>query len=165
MENYTSDSSDSDVNNGKKVLDFGFMMLETDIVEHNLDVFADDDKKPSLEIESIILHHNRLNTLPENLSKYSNLQVLDVSNNGLKILPDVFEYCPLTTLIAKNNSLINDSLPKSFSACPTLRELNLSGNNLMHFPEQVFDFINIKYLYLGGNRISSISRNIWKLAK
>lgn len=166
MENYTSDSSDSDVNSGKRVLDFGYMMLDPDTVEHNLQVFADDEKKPALEIESIILNYNQLDTLPETLSKFSNLQVLDVSNNGLKILPDIFEYCSsLTTLIAKNNNLTNESLPKAFSACPTLRELNLSGNLLMHFPEQVFEFIQLKYLYLGGNSITSISRNVWKLAK
>lgn len=165
MENYTSDSSDSDVNNGKKVLDFGFMMLEKEIVEHNLQVIADDEKKTAIEIESIILTHNRLDTLPENICKFSNLQLLDISNNGLNILPDIFEQCPLTTLIAKNNHFTNDSLPKSFTACPTLRELNLSGNHLMQFPEQLFDFVNLKYLYLGGNRINSVSRNIWKLAK
>lgn len=165
MENYTSDSSDSDVNNGKKLLDFGYMNLDIDTIEHNLNVFVDDENKSAFEIESITLINNQISTIPETLYKFSNLQILDVSNNGLKILPDIFEHCPLTTFIAKNNHLTNESLPKSFSACPTLRELNISGNLLMQFPEQLFEFINLKYLYLGGNCITSISRNVWKLTK
>lgn len=163
MENYTSDSSDSDSTN--KVIDFSYMSLETETIDHNLEVFSDDEKKPTLEVESIILRHNQLSTVPESLCKFSNLKSLDLTSTGITILPDIFEHCPLTTLIAKNNFLTNDSLPKNFTISSTLRELNLSGNQLTQFPEQVFDFTNLKYLYLGGNQITSISRNVWKLIK
>lgn len=163
MENYTSDSSDSD-NNGK-VLDFSFLMLDPETVDHNLEVFTEDDKKPTLEIETIILRNNQLTAFPESIVKFSNLKTLDISSNGLNVLPDVFEHCPLTTIIAKNNNLTNESLPKTFTISSTVREFNLSGNLLNTFPEQLLDFVNLKYLYLGGNRISSISRNVWKLSK
>lgn len=163
MENYTSDSSDSD--NATKVLEFSHLSLEAEVIDHNLEVLAEDEKKPTSEIESIILRHNRLSKFPESIVKFSNLKTLDISSNGLTILPDIFEHCPLTTLIAKNNNLTNESLPKTFTISSTLRELNLSGNQLNNFPEQVFDFFNLKYLYLGGNQISSISRQVWKLTK
>lgn len=163
MENYTSDSSDSD-NNGK-VLDFSFLMLDPETVDHNLEAFTEDDKKPTLEIETIILRNNQLTAFPESIVKFSNLKTLDISSNGLNVLPDVFEHCPLTTIIAKNNNLTNESLPKTFTISSTLREFNLSGNLLTTFPEQLLDFASLKYLYLGGNRISSISRNVWRLSK
>lgn len=163
MESYTSDSSDSD-SSSEKVLDFSFMSLEPEVVDHNLNVLLDGGNKPTV-IESFILHHNRLCVVPENLIKFSNLKMLDISNNNLKSLPDIFEHCPLTHLLAKNNQLTDSSLPKSFSSSPLLKELNLSGNQLTEFPEQLIVFNNLKYLYLGGNQITSISKNIWKLTQ
>ncbi|KAJ3657814.1 hypothetical protein Zmor_009593 [Zophobas morio] len=162
MENYTSDSSDSD-GNGNKILDFAYLLLDTAKVEEHLDEASKDIGKVE-DVESIILHHNQLTTLPRNLAKFANVQVLDISNNGLKVLPDVFGNWNLTTLIAKNNCLTNESLPKCFSVCASLRELNLSGNRFEFFPEQLFDFASLRYLYLGGNKIRSVPKQIWKLS-
>lgn len=163
MEIYTSDSSDSE--NSNKVLDYAYLLMDPPTVEEHLDVVLRDAKKSHLEIENIILHHNRLNILPKNLNRFTNIKVLDISNNGLTTLPNVFEYCSLTTLIAKNNSLHCDSLPKKFTNTLTLRELNLNGNQIQYFPEQVLDFTNLKYLYLGGNGMQNISKNIYKLGR
>lgn len=64
----------------------------------------------------------------------------------------------------KNNNLSNESLPKSFcSKSGQLRELNLSGNSLKHFPEQALELKMLKYLYLGGNQIQTIHKDIWRL--
>lgn len=161
MESYTSDSSDSDSNSSDKVLDFSCMFLEPEVVNHNLDVLLENSKKPE-EVDKLILHHNNLSSFPENIVKFTGLCALDISNNGLKDLPDVFEHLRLTHLIARNNSLDNSSLPKSFTTNGTLKEINLSGNRLTHFPEQLFSFVNLRYLYLGGNQIGCISKNIWK---
>ncbi|KAL3266250.1 hypothetical protein HHI36_010430 [Cryptolaemus montrouzieri] len=160
MENYTSDSSDSD--NSAKIVDLAYLLLDSSTIDENLNEYFD-SKKRFLEIESIILHHNQLSAFPENVFKFSNLNTLDLSNNGLHILPDVLQFCPLVSLIAKNNHLTDDSLPKSFSQKGILKELNLSGNSLRHFPEQVCHLTNLKYLYLGGNKMSNISRNIYRL--
>lgn len=163
MENYTSsESSDSDSDNSNKVLDFAYMSLEPEVVDHNLDVLLESSKKPD-EVEKLLLHHNNLWSFPENIVKFTGLAVLDISNNDLENLPDVFEHLHLTHLIARNNCLGDTSLPKSFTVNATLKEINLSGNRLRHFPEQVFSFVNLKYLYLGGNEICSISKNVWKL--
>ena len=160
MENYTSDSSDSD--NSNKIIDLNYLMLDTDTVQFNLESLSQNGTQ---EIDCLTLAHNRLTTLPQNISKFSNLKTLDVSSNGLTVLPDVFKYCQLQVLIAKNNDLRNESLPKCFTVNPAVREINFSGNALSQFPEQVIDFHSLKYLYLGGNRITNISRNIWKLSK
>lgn len=159
MENYSSDDSDS--SSPDRVIDFSCMLLEPEVVDHNLDALLETSPKPE-DVEQLLLHHNNLRSFPENIVKFGGLSVLDVSNNGLKNLPDVFERLRLTRLIARNNSLGDDSLPKAFTVSATLREVHLSGNLLTRFPEQLFAFVNLKYLYLGGNRIGSISKNVWR---
>ncbi|CAH1159721.1 unnamed protein product [Phaedon cochleariae] len=159
MENYTSSSSDEE--NSYKVIDYAYLLLDPDSVEKKLQEYLEDTK--SAKIEKLILHHNRLCELPPNLTRFFNTRVLDISNNGLTTLPNLLEYLPLTTLIAKNNLLTCNSLPKTFTKCSNLKELNLSGNQITQFPEQILEFVNLKFLYLGGNKMQQISRNIWKL--
>ncbi|KAK9870049.1 hypothetical protein WA026_006144 [Henosepilachna vigintioctopunctata] len=160
MDTYTSDSSDSD--HSGRVVDLAYRLLDVTAIDQHLDQYFD-NKKRFIEIESIMLRHNRLSSIPENVSRFSNLKTLDLSNNMLKTLPDILQFCPLVTLIVKHNFLTNDSLPKSFARKNTLKELNLSGNQLTEFPEQICDLVNLRYLYLGGNKMSTISRNIYKL--
>lgn len=169
MENYTSDSSDTsgtDNNNKnrKKNVDLTYLLMDQQVIDEQLQMMIDNQNKSIEEVENIMLHHNNLEVFPHTIQTFVNLKVLDISNNGLTALPDIFKHCrQLSSLIAKNNSLTNESLPKSFTVNFSLRELNLNGNLLNNFPEQLFDLINLKYLYLGGNQIKNISRNIWKL--
>lgn len=160
MEQYTSDSSDSDSREAK-TLNYGRLKLTNDYVEDNLLGLYKTDN-----IETIYLNHNALTAVPLSIEKFTNLHVLDLSSNALTSLPDILMQCPLTTLIAKNNLLTNDSLPKSFaSKFGVMREINLSGNKLTHFPDNLLDLKGLRFLYLGGNQITSISKDIWKLNK
>ncbi|CAG9855780.1 unnamed protein product [Phyllotreta striolata] len=161
MENYTSDSSDSE--NSTKVIDYAYLLLDPEAISQKLEEYLD-EKKSFLLIEKQILHHNHLPSLPDILFKFSNTRVLDISNTGIEELPDVFQFFPnITSFIAKNNFLTCKSLPSSFSKSTTLKELNLSGNRLVNFPEQILEFTNLKFLYLGGNGMLEISKNIWRL--
>ena len=170
MENYTSDSSESDTH----TIDYQSRNWTTSKVE---DSFLNLYKEESAyaEIETVILYNNHMSTMPLSLLKFANLHTLDVSNNNLSTLNvEVFLHCPLRTFIAKNNLLTNESLPKTFvskaltsasTKLGQLRELNLSGNMLTRFPHQVLGLQSIKYLYLNGNIIQAIDKDIWKLKK
>ncbi|XP_012274259.1 leucine-rich repeat-containing protein 58 [Orussus abietinus] len=159
MENYTSDSSDSDTSGGK-TLDLSYLMLYPAV----LNEYFLGAKNPE-HVETLLLHQNRLDHLPPSINRFSSLHSLDLSNCGLTRLPDDLGDCPLMCLIAKNNNLRNESLPKSLENLPYLRELNLSGNRLTEFPEQVLDLASLKYLYLGGNAITEIAKDVWKLQR
>lgn len=165
MEYYTDSNSDfsSDSENKIGTVDLAYLLLKPVEVEKTLQDRIDGRKNEYLETENLILHHNQLTVLPKNVLKFPNLKVLDISNNGLTVLPNVFEYCSLSKLIAKNNLLTNESLPKKFSECEALKELNLSGNQMNYFPEQICDLTSLKFLHLGGNKIKNITRNIYKL--
>lgn len=162
MENYTSDSSESD----SHTIDYQNRNLTLSKVEDDfLKMFS--SRGAYSDIETIILYNNQLSSVPQSLVKFNNLNTLDISNNFLTTLNfEVFAQCPLRTFIAKNNLLTNDSLPKAFmSKAGQLRELNLSGNQLTHFPDQIVELKSIKYLYLNGNLIQKIHKDIWKLSK
>lgn len=162
MESYTSDSSDSD----SHTIDYHNRNLTLSKVEDDfLNMFA--TASAYGDIETIILYNNQLASFPTSLGKFANLNTLDVSNNYLTTLNfEVIVQCPLKALIAKHNQLTNESLPKTFMSKPgQLRELNLSGNQLTHFPDQVIELKSLKYLYLNGNLIEKIHKDVWKMKK
>ncbi|XP_015594054.1 leucine-rich repeat-containing protein 58 [Cephus cinctus] len=158
MESYTSDSSDSD--SATKTLDLSYLMLDSKVLDEHFESANNPEN-----VETMLLHQNRLNHIPGSIIRFINLSTLDISNCGLNSLPDILGDCPLTCLVAKNNNLTNDNLPKSFEHIPVLRELNLSGNRLTDFPEQILELTALKYLYLGGNNINQIKKDIWKLQR
>lgn len=158
MENYTSDSSDSDSN--AQTLDLSYLSFNDKV----LDEYLVRVKCPE-NVDTLLLHQNQLNTLPLSIDRFTSLNSLDISNCRLTRLPDFWTDCPLTCLVAKNNNLSNDSLAKSFSNLHLLRELNMSGNSLTEFPEQLLVLNKLKYLYLGGNHINEITKDIWKLQR
>lgn len=158
MENYTSDSSDSDSN--LRTLDLSYLSMDNEV----LDKHVLNTKCPE-HVDTLLLTQNHLTILPASISRFTSLNSLDISNCGLTKLPDFWTGCLLTCLIAKHNNLTNDGLAKSFENLASLRELNLSGNRLTEFPIQVLDLNVLKYLYLGGNHISEITKDIWKLQR
>ncbi|XP_055844056.1 leucine-rich repeat-containing protein 58 [Episyrphus balteatus] len=163
MEVYTSDSSDTDTRE-LKTLDYGRMNLSEITLEDDLNSGTKSKLKSQKDIETMLLNHNRLKIIPPAIKSFVNLKILDLSSNTLTELPEAVSSLPLVTLIAKNNMLTNSSLPKSLvSKNSTLKELNLSGNLLTHFPDQLLELRYLRYLYVGGNQISNISKDIWKM--
>lgn len=161
---YTSDSCDSD-SREQKTLDLSHRLLDCETITSELNSIIN-EKNCAANFETILLYNNRIKALPRALNQFSNLKILDISNNRLTIFPDVLQNCALTSLIAKHNNLTNESLPKSlFSSKSSLKEINLSGNQLNYFPEQLLELSSLRYLYLGGNNIINIPKDIWKLSR
>lgn len=167
MDRYSSESSDSDGQQKEKTLDFSYQSLNEQALNQNIEQLNKKTKETYPEnINTLYLNQNQLVTLPSNISKFYNLRVIDLSNNRLKQLPEELTRFPLTTLVAKNNLLNNESLPKSFESLNrTLQNFNLSGNNLKFFPEQIFNVRSLKYVYLGGNQIEDIPKDISRLTR
>ncbi|XP_013103188.1 leucine-rich repeat-containing protein 58 [Stomoxys calcitrans] len=167
MEVYTSDSSDTD-SREQKTLDYSRMNLYDITLEDDLYSETKQRLKSQKDIEILLVNNNRLKCFPTTIKTFVNLRTLDLSYNCLTELPAaVFSMPFLVTLVAKNNQLTNQSLPKAFThgknqQC-SLKELNLSGNLLTHFPEQLIEMRQLKYLYMGGNKITAISKDIWKM--
>lgn len=121
----------------------------------------DEDSGCDTVTEKLFLQHNMLLTLPFEVVKFTNLKMLDLSNNSLTHVNDFVLHLPeLQTLYLRNNNLTDDSLPKELSTLSKLRELNLSGNQLTVVPSQLYEMSTLKYLYLGNNMITEVLPDI-----
>lgn len=165
----SSESSDSETQiavNPVKTLDLSYHFLNSYAIYLRFEDLANktEPKKPE-NVDTLLLVHNTLDTVPLNISKFINLRTLDLSNNQLKAIPELLTQLPLTTLIAKNNQITNKGLPKSFANFTSLRVFNFSGNELTTFPEQLLEAQSLEYLYLGNNRILEIPKEICRLQR
>ncbi|XP_061735144.1 leucine-rich repeat-containing protein 58-like [Nerophis ophidion] len=138
------------------VLDYSHLNLNT----FSAECVSDEKKRNTAQL---YLHYNRLSSLPSSVTSFSNLQLLDVSSNGLTTLTeDITRLAKLRTLIAKNNHLDELSLPKGFGSMQ-LEVVNFSGNRFEEIPLQCTKLRRLQSLSLGGNRLKSIPAEIENL--
>lgn len=117
------------------------------------------------DTKQLYLSFNRLASLSGSVCMFSNLEFLDISNNGLSVIcEDITRLTKLRTLISKNNRLDEFSLPKEFGSLP-LEVLNLSGNRFEEMPAQFMKLQRLQSLSLGGNRLQSIPAEIENLTR
>ena len=81
------------------------------------------------------------------------LKELRIVCNNIETIDEIHGYEALQCLDLSYNKLIPDSV-LSLSILPNLRELDLSGNNLITLPSQMNLFINLERLVLEHNKIS-----------
>ena len=165
--NSSDSSSDNDFSGKPHCVDFSYAMLDTLTLSQNLEVITSNaHRKKSDYYESMILRHNRLTAVPDSVAFFHNLKLLDLSANNLTCLPEaILMLNNLTSLIAKNNLIHDDGIPKNLGQVKSLKEVNISGNCLTRFPEQFLELDNLKFLYAGRNQISEIPNNIGRLQK
>lgn len=119
----------------------------------NLEQMTDDRKK---EVHQLLLPHNRLVVLPPTVANFSQISLLDISNNTMAFIgEEILGLTKLKTLLAKNNRLDEFSLPKEMGTMK-LEVLNLSGNQFEEIPSQILQIQTLNTLSMGGNRLKSI---------
>ncbi|XP_046903544.1 leucine-rich repeat-containing protein 58-like [Hypomesus transpacificus] len=141
---------------GEGVLDLSRLNLSS----LSLDNVSEERKR---DTRQLYLTFNRLTSLPVSVCIFSNLEFLDISNNGMSVIcEDITRLIKLRTLIAKNNRLDEFSLPKEFGLMQ-LEVLNFSGNRFEVMPGQLMNLQRLQSLSLGGNRLKSIHGEIENL--
>lgn len=159
----SSESSDSENQsktfNPNKTLNFSEVILNLQDATKQLENLCKSTEKRKEFINAIVLTHNELDMIPLNIANFTNLKILEISNNLISTLPDAILQLPLTTLIMKNNRLVNSGLPKLFGKL-NLKDCRLSGNNFSNFPEQLLEIKSLEYLYLGNNSITELPKEI-----
>ena len=80
------------------------------------------------------------------------LQYLRISDNQLQCLPNFSSCCALKTLVAANNAL--SSFPDGLETLPSLRNIDLMGNNIKRVDPRIGAMNNLSILNIANNPLS-----------
>lgn len=97
----------------------------------------------------ITLVERNLNYIPKELGNETNLIMLDISHNKIKVYPK--ELCNLIKLIRleiKDNLISH--IPKEFENYIELLYLDMSQNQIAYIPDEIFKLNKLKKLFLEG---------------
>jgi len=81
-------------------------------------------------ITELNLSHNRMSTLPEEISKCTELETVDISHNSFISLPNCLFNLPKITKITAKKNFIAELDFELVTSCETLETLNLEENPL-----------------------------------
>lgn len=108
--------------------------------------------------ERLIIKFNAIRIIDSSIQFYSELRMLDLSNNQIYLTEDkIFIYQHRLLQIHLNNNKISNINNNTFKGLVRLETLNLRGNYIMELKNGVFATTpNVEYLNLGQNRIAVI---------
>ncbi|KAK0417074.1 hypothetical protein QR680_012820 [Steinernema hermaphroditum] len=119
-----------------------------------------------VNLEVLTLWNNLIEELPTSISSLPRLRCLNVGMNRLTILPRGFGSCPsLEVLDLTYNNLSERSLPGNFFFIRTLRALYLSDNDFEYFPADVEHLKNLQILALRENDLLELPAELGSLPK
>uniref|UniRef100_A0A0E0K758 F-box domain-containing protein n=1 Tax=Oryza punctata TaxID=4537 RepID=A0A0E0K758_ORYPU len=149
-------------------------------VYNNLDTGAQDEKWwEGVDLQKLILAHNNLEVLREDLRNLSSLVVLNISHNNISSLPAAIGELPLLKSLDVSSNQINTlpeeigfatalvkvdcsnnrltGLPASLARCLELSELNASNNTISVLPDELAGCSKLFRLNLEGNKLVTLS--------
>ncbi|CAB1109033.1 unnamed protein product [Ectocarpus sp. CCAP 1310/34] len=131
------------------------------------------DDRALLAVTRAKLSGNKLQTLPGEISRFENLTTIEADNNGLSALPDALARMAIYRLSLRRNSLSSSAAVEAFLAPPaiappgslplsiSIRELDLSSNDLGEVPPAIFACRGLQTLVLAYNPLSDVSGLPW----
>ena len=115
-------------------------------------------------VEVLDLSYNTFATVPVQIFKLPKLKILYLNNNALASLPDMSGLHSLTMLRLDANPFTNPLADlKKVSTISTLTTLNFSANKVSAFPDELLKLTNLVDLDLGFGAIKTLPTNIDKL--
>ncbi|KAG4072416.1 hypothetical protein HA402_004348 [Bradysia odoriphaga] len=109
-------------------------------------------------LETLLVYHNTLRTIPETVRGLHSLSYLDLRSNQLSVLPREICLLPLQVLLVSNNRLL--SLPEELGRMDLLTELDVSCNQITHLPARMSDLKSLKSLSLRSNQLVYLPKEV-----
>ena len=120
------------------------------------------DPKISLLAENLtdlVLHHNKLSSLPDSVGDLVKLKLVDLSWNEFGTFPQPL--CSLENLLTLNISQNQiETIPVEVSGMANLHELYVSGNKLSSLPDSLSKLELLATLQADHNRIAELPGNV-----
>jgi hypothetical protein len=105
-------------------------------------------------LEILDLSGNSLKSLPDDLMRLKNLRILFCSNNQFTDLPEVLSRCPQLSMIGFKSNQIRTLSDKALP--PQLRWLILTDNLIEELPAAIGNCARLQKLMLAGNHLKTL---------
>ncbi|MEY3329047.1 MAG: hypothetical protein RLZZ115_1930, partial [Cyanobacteriota bacterium] len=113
-------------------------------------------------LSQLDLGRNQLTSVPESITRLTNLSQLDLGRNQLTSVPEsIGSLTNLSQLNLSENQLTN--VPESIGSLTNLSQLDLGRNQLTSVPESITRLTNLSKLYLSYNQLTSVPESIGSL--
>ncbi|KAH8249354.1 hypothetical protein KR032_008849 [Drosophila birchii] len=110
-------------------------------------------------LETLLLYHNTIRSIPESVKQLSSLTYLDLRSNQLSSLPREICFLPLQVLLVSNNRLT--TLPDEMGRLDqTLTDLDASYNQLANLPVRLGELRSLRSLSLRSNHLMYLPREL-----
>lgn len=128
------------------------------LAHNNIEVLKEDLKNlPALTVLNV--SHNKLTQLPAAIGELPSLKSVDVSFNLIKDIPEeIGSATALVKIDCSNNQLIG--LPQSLGKCLSLSDLKASNNCITSIPEELANCTKLNKVVVEGNKIVELSENV-----
>jgi len=113
-------------------------------------------------LTNLNLEDNLIEEIPEWIGELSNLKVLYLSNNKLNNIERLSSLNKLEVLHLSGNNV--KIIPNSISNLVNLKRLYLTNNSIEKIGEEIKGLVKLKHLLLANNKINTIGENLGKLA-
>lgn len=117
-------------------------------------------------LETLEFWNNNISSLPEESFVSESLTTLDLSENKISQLPQTFpkQFPRLTTLRIGKNKL-EGVFPKCVYGMSQLEELQLNGNKMVDFEDDIEKLSNLRVLRFANNRVCVVQNRVLALPK
>ncbi|GKV15920.1 hypothetical protein SLEP1_g26649 [Rubroshorea leprosula] len=133
--------------------------LQKLILAHNNIESLKEDLRNLLQLIVLNVSHNKLTDLPAAIGQLPMLKSLDISFNSIvKIPEEIGSAASLVKFDCSGNQL--KELPSSLGRCSDLLELKASNNLITHLPEELANCLKLTKLDVEGNKLTVLSENL-----
>ncbi|MEH1819178.1 MAG: COR domain-containing protein [Nostoc sp.] len=117
-----------------------------------------------LDLSNHLGTHNKekLTEVPAEVFELEWLEVLNLSGNGLRTLPETIARLPQLTFLDLSGNQLTE-LPEAIASLQQLTTLYLSRNQLTELPEAIASFQQLTTLYLSRNQLTELPEAIARL--
>ncbi|KAJ4836170.1 Plant intracellular Ras-group- LRR protein 6 [Turnera subulata] len=136
-----------------------------DEVYKSLDAVGEGEKWwEAVELQKLILAHNSIEALKDDLRNLPQLTILNVSNNRLSHLPSAIGQLPLLKSLDVSANLIQ-KLPDEIGSATALVKFDCSNNQLKELPSSLGNCLDLSDLKASNNCITSLPEDLAKCSK
>jgi len=123
-------------------------------ISQSLSALPEDILSLADSLEILDLSNNQLRELPNSLSKLKKLKIIFLSNNQFEVLPEVLGQCEHLEMIGIKSNKIH-TVPSN-SLPPKLRWLTLTDNKIETLPNSLGERPSLQKLMLAGNQLTQL---------